>query len=324
MKTIYTDFPVTFDTADYHIPASLFSAVGAEVLKQCDPQDGLVDNIISDPEGCNFRPEELLCGANVTNGTSSGCLTAPQLNTLYKIHSPSWSENQTFEFPNLYLGSEAQWILVSMNQPNNLGTHYVQYFLGLGADWSFYDYNESIQRLADELDPGNATVQYDLSAFHAKGGKILSYHGMSDGLIPTGSTPYFYNRVEETLTTQGIDIDSFFRFFLVPGMQHCSGTPTTMNAPWYFAGGNQALVLGSRVYSVPGYMDKDHDVLLSMMSWVENGTAPTQVIGTKYVNDTTHSEVLRQRPLCMYPKLAKYSGEGDVDEAGSWTCESLY
>jgi len=310
-------------TANYHIPFALFSAIGAEVLKQCDPQDGLVDNIISDPIGCNFRPEELLCGANVTDGTAAGCLTSPQISTLYKIYTDSIGENQTFLFPHLYLGSEGQWLFLSGDSPNPLGTHYVQYFLGLGGNWSFYDFNEDIQRLADELQPGNASVGYDLSAYHAKGGKILSYQGMSDGL-PTGSLPWYYNNVDRTLTPRGIDVDSFFRFFLVPGMGHCSGTTPAFNAPWYFAGANQSPVLGNSVFGVPGFRDENHDALLALVAWVENARAPEAVIGTKYVNDITHDAVLRQRPLCMYPKVAKYKGEGDVDAAGSWECKGLY
>lgn len=311
-------------TADYHIPPALFPTIGNEVLKQCDPQDGLTDNIISDPYGCNFRPEELLCGANVTNATTAGCLTSPQIDTLYKIYSDSWSENQTFTFPHLNLGSEAQWLLLSGSSPNSLGTDYVRYFLGFGADWSFYDYNESIQRLADQVDPGNATVKFDLSAFHAKGGKILSYHGMSDGLIPTGSTPYFYNHVDRTLKPRGIDVDDFFRFFFVPGMGHCAGTFPNVNAPWYFAGASQAQSLGPTVYGVPGFEDKEHDAVLAMMAWVEQGIAPDHIIGTKYANETLHTDVMRQRPLCMYPKQAMYKGSGDVDEAGSWECKMLY
>ncbi|KAF2477627.1 feruloyl esterase B precursor [Lindgomyces ingoldianus] len=311
-------------TADYHIPPSLFPTIGAEVLKQCDPQDGLTDNIISDPYGCNFRPEELLCSANVTNGTTAGCLTSPQISTLYKIYSDSFGENQTSLFPHLNFGSEGQWLLLSGNSPNALGTDFVRYFLGFGADWSFYNFNEGIQRLADQVNPGNATVKFDLSAFYAKGGKILSYHGMSDGLIPTGSTPYFYNHVYRTLKPKGIDLDNFYRFFLVPGMGHCSGTFPNMNAPWYFAGPNQAQVLGPTVYSVPGFMDKEHDTMLAMMAWVENGTAPEQIVGTKYVNETTHDKVMRQRPLCMYPRQARYKGTGDENDANSWECKMLY
>ncbi|KAF2638537.1 feruloyl esterase B precursor [Massarina eburnea CBS 473.64] len=312
------------ETADYHIPPALFPAIGDEVIKQCDPQDGLTDSIISNPLGCNFRPEELLCSANVTNATTAGCLTAPQISTLYNIYTDSIGENQTFLFPHLYPGSEAQWVLLSGSEPNPLGPNYVKYLLGLGDDWNFYDFDEDVQRLADKLQPGNATVDFDISAFHNKGGKLLHYHGMADGLIPTGSSNYFYNHVESTLTPQGIDLDSWYRFFFVPGMQHCSGTPTTMNAPWYFAGANQAAALGNTVYGVPGFRDEKHDALLAMMAWVENGTAPDTIIATKYKNDTTQAEVLRQRPLCMYPKEAKYKGTGDVDAAESWECKSLY
>ena len=311
-------------TADYHIPPALFPAIGAEVLKQCDPQDGLKDNIISDPIGCNFRPEELLCAGNVTNTTSAGCLTSPQISTLYKIYTDSIGENQTFIFPHLYLGSEAQWLLLSGDAPNSLGTQYPQYFLGLGPDWSFYDFNEDIQRLADELQPGKASVGFDLSAYHSKGGKILTYHGMSDGLIPAGSSPYYYNQLDRNLTPKGVNLDDFYRFFFVPGMGHCSGTTPTFNAPWYFAGSGQATSLGSTVYGVPGFRDKEHDALLAMVAWVEEGVAPDRIIGTKYVNDTTHTDVIRQRPLCMYPKVAKYKGSGNVDDAGSWECGTLY
>ncbi|XP_014551661.1 hypothetical protein COCVIDRAFT_30823 [Bipolaris victoriae FI3] len=311
-------------TADHHIPPSKFSAIGKEVMKQCDVQDGVKDTIISDPQGCNFRPEELLCGQNVKNTSTAGCLTAPQLSTLTKIYSDSWSENQTFTFPHLYYGSEPQWALLSSDLPNPLGTDYVRYFLNFGADWSPYEYNESIQRLADAMDPGNANVKFDLSAFHARGGKILSYHGMSDGLIPTGSATYFYNQVVRELKPRGIEVDDFFRFFLVPGMGHCSGTFPTVNAPWYFAGPNQASALGPTVYSVPGFKDADHDAMLAMMRWVEEGKGPDYIIGTKYANEATQIGITRQRPLCMYPKQAKYNGSGDVSAASSWSCKSLY
>jgi feruloyl esterase len=310
-------------TADYHIPASLFAVVNAEVVKQCDPQDGLVDNIISDPEGCNFRAEALLCGGNATANVTS-CLTGPQLDTLFNIYSDYVGENNTFYFSALWLGSEGQPALITGPAPNPLGTDYVKYFLGKGPNWNFTSYNDDIITLSDSINPGNATVGFDLSAFHAKGGKILSYHGMIDPLIPTGSTPYYYNHVLRTLAPRGINTDDFFKFFLVPGMGHCSGTLRNMNAPWYFAGPNQQPVLGNAVYSVPGFENKEHDVLLAMMAWVEQGEAPSFVVGTKYVNDTLHSDVMMQRPLCMYPQQAKYTGSGDVDDAKNWKCEALY
>lgn len=308
-------------TANYHIPASLFAAINAEVLKQCDPQDGLVDGIISDPEACNFRAETLLCGSTTAN--ASNCLTSPQLDTLHNLYSDYIGENNTFFFPALSKGTESQPFLITGDAPNPLGTDYVKYFLGLGPNWDFKQYNDAIISLSDRINPGNATVKFDLSAYQRKGGKILSYHGLADPLIPTKSTPYFYNQVDRTLAPKGVQIDSFFKFFLVPGMSHCSGTTPAYNAPWYFAGANQQPVLGP-VYSTPGFEDKEHDALLALMAWVEEGRVPEYVIGTKYVNDTQHDKVSRQRPLCMYPKQAKYTGKGDANDAKNWKCKSLY
>ncbi len=98
-----------------------------------------------------------------------------------------------------------------------------------------------------------------------------------------------------------------------------------MNAPWYIAGDSQNSNLGGNSHSVPGYSDPKHDVLLAMMAWVENGTAPTDIIATKYLNDTNPEEgVLRQRPICVYPNRAVYNGTGDVDAPESWSCQPLY
>lgn len=89
-------------------------------------------------------------------------------------------------------------------------------------------------------------------------------------------------------------------------------------------GPGQSGDLSTSLHSVPGFGDARHDVLLSLMSWVENGTAPNQIIATKWRNDTLQDRVLRQRPLCMFPKQAVYRGHGDVNQAANWVCESLY
>ncbi|KAK1087502.1 hypothetical protein LTR48_002521 [Friedmanniomyces endolithicus] len=315
--------------APHHIPIGLFPVVGAEVLKQCDPQDGLVDTIISDPQGCDFFPEALLCGPNVTNQTAAGCLTSAQIGTLYLIYNDYVENNQTFVFPHLELGSEAQWpFLLSAAEPSSYGVQYVQDMLLNDTSWNFWDYNYTIVELADKIQPGNATAyDYDLSPFHARGGKILQYHGMSDALIATGSSVVFYKEVLKTLVPKGIELDSWYRLFLVPGMQHRAGTPPNMNAPWYFAGANQAGVLGTSpgsVYSVPGFRDAKHDALLALMEWVENGTAPDEIVATKWVDDTLADKVLRQRPLCPFPKQARFVGQGDPDVAENWVCRYSY
>jgi len=205
---------------------------------------------------------------------------------------------------------------------------YVQDMLLNDTSWNFWDYNYTIVELADKIQPGNATAyDYDLSPFHAHGGKLLQYHGMSDALIATGSSVVFYKEVLKTLVPKGIELDSWYRLFLVPGMQHCAGTPPDMNAPWYFAGANQAGALGvspGSVYSVPGFADAKHDALLALMAWVENGTAPDQIVATKWVDDKLVDKVLRQRPVCPFPKQARFIGRGDPDVAENWVCRFLY
>ncbi len=148
----------------------------------------------------------------------------------------------------------------------------------------------------------------------------MQYHGFADALIPTGSSIYFYKRVLQTLGSKGIDLDKFYRFFLVPGVQHCAGS--VGDAPWFFAGASQNTRLST--YSVPGFMDSKHDMLLALMDWVEPGNAPDQIVVTKFRNETVSQGVLKQRPLCPYPKQAQYTGKGDVNAAANWKCDLIY
>lgn len=96
-----------------------------------------------------------------------------------------------------------------------------------------------------------------------------------------------------------------------------------MNAPWVIGGDGQASGLTGTSHGVPGFQDPKHDVLLAVMAWVENGTAPTDIIATKYANDMNpDGGVLRQRPLCAYPSKAVYDGTGDVNAPENWSCEA--
>lgn len=173
------------------------------------------------------------------------------------------------------------------------------------------------------MNPGSANADdFDLSPFAKRGGKLIHYHGLSDGLIPAGSSVYLYQQIMATLIPKGVVVQDFYKFYLVPGMQHCSRS--VHDAPWYFAGGGQAFGLGPTVASVPGYEDARHDVLLALMQWVEHGIAPEEIVATKFVNDTVALGVKRQRPICPYPSRARYDGVGNPDLAESWKCKGLY
>jgi feruloyl esterase len=49
---------------------------------------------------------------------------------------------------------------------------------------------------------------------------------------------------------------------------------------------------------------------------VEAGTAPVRIEAGRVVA----GKVVRTRPLCAYPQVARYQGTGSIDEAASFTC----
>ncbi|RAK71355.1 tannase and feruloyl esterase [Aspergillus fijiensis CBS 313.89] len=311
--------------SSHTIPEPMFDVIAAEVLRQCDPQDGLVDNIISDPAGCNFNPNVLMCNAT---SAADECLTAEQLSTLYKIHNDWVDVNQTYVYGHMWLGSESSWLTgnIGLGEDSTIDQQYwyPRDLMGL-SDFVWQDLDYSTVQLADQLNPGNATAdRYDISAFHNRGGKFLHYHGLSDSYVSPDASIYYYDQASSALKPQGVEMDDFYRMFLIPGMEHCYSTPDIMNAPWYIAGADQAAMINTGTYSVPGYRDAKHDIILAMMAWVENGTAPDSIIATKWKNDTTATEVLRQRPVCHYPYQAQYNGTGNPDEPTSWGCKLLY
>ena len=54
-----------------------------------------------------------------------------------------------------------------------------------------------------------------------------------------------------------------------------------------------------------------------LMAWVEQGEAPKEIIATQ---PGPEGAVLRTRPLCPYPQVARYKGTGSIDDAASFTC----
>ena len=84
--------------------------------------------------------------------------------------------------------------------------------------------------------------------------------------------------------------------------------------------GNQ--VSGDVVVTDPPSNDAHHHALTALIAWVERGVAPERIIATKYVNDQPSQGIAMQRPLCPYPAVAQYKGQGSTTEATSFVCVS--
>ncbi|OQV10281.1 hypothetical protein CLAIMM_14302 [Cladophialophora immunda] len=142
-----------------------------------------------------------------------------------------------------------------------------------------------------------ATSNPDLSAFHRRGGKMITWHGTSDEAIMPGQTQQYYDEVLRHAGTphSGIDgeVRDFYRLFLAPGVQHCGG-------------GEGALPV---------------DVLGQLRRWVEERVAPDVLHGESFTR--RHGDKIR-RPLCRYPLVARYKGHGDAKKAESFECATSF
>ena len=58
------------------------------------------------------------------------------------------------------------------------------------------------------------------------------------------------------------------------------------------------------------------DSVTAVIDWVEKGKAPESIVASRIVNN----KVVRSRPLCPYPQVAKYSGQGSIDDASNFHC----
>jgi len=143
----------------------------------------------------------------------------------------------------------------------------------------------------------------DVSRFRARGGKLILYHGWSDAAIaPLNAIDYYQSVVARAGASES---RGFVRLFMVPGMQHCFGG-SGPNSFGQFGGATG---------------DAEHDIGTAVERWVEQGIAPERIVATKRKSDVDpKSEVVRTRPLCAYPLVARYKGSGSVDEAGSFVC----
>ena len=133
-----------------------------------------------------------------------------------------------------------------------------------------------------------ATDNPDLSAFKARGGKIVMWHGWSDQLIYPGGSIDYYTRVQQAMGGAA-KTSEFLRFFLAPGVAHCGGGPGPAPSGQFEA----------------------------MVRWVEEGKAPDTLDA---IRRDQSGAVVRSRPLCQYPKTAHYKGRGSTDAAENFEC----
>ena len=66
----------------------------------------------------------------------------------------------------------------------------------------------------------------------------------------------------------------------------------------------------------------------ALQAWVEEGKAPERIIyphtkGGGMMGGGGKVEVYRTRPICAYPKQARYKGTGDINDAANFECVDI-
>ncbi|KAM0789566.1 hypothetical protein ACM66B_000376 [Microbotryomycetes sp. NB124-2] len=291
-----------------------YAIIGAEVMKQCDELDGLKDGIITDPRKCKPNLAPVTC---TTAGVDqSACVTPAQASTMSKIWADWRSTSGEFWFFGFEPGSEGQPGFSVNGVPYGPGPDFFNYqVLNNTKVGPFYANETEIERLlkiADATNPGQTNaIKADISPY-LKRGKLITYVGLADGLIPSAMTPWYREQVNKAVSKKLVD-DSF-QTYLVPGLRHCRGG----TAAQAFGQGGQRPLQQAGTF-LPAQDDAQHDMIQSLLNWVERGVKPTTLIGTKYVNDDARQGVQFQRPLCPYPQEAKFIG-GDANKASSFKC----
>ena len=300
--------------------------IGAKIVAKCDALDGASDNWVADVGACQRTFSVSADIPTCTGARDGSCLTAAQKTVLTNVHTGAkntagaalyasfpydagisaagWA---TWKFSNSTgVGRDPGAInFIFMSPPKSTDT---ANFLGLPFALNFdvdVDapkifstsgiYTESSMSFMTPRD-----TSY-LNTLRQRGGKLMIYHGTADPVFSFNDTVTWVNKVNSEYP----DTPAWTKLYPVPSMGHCSGGPAV----------------------------DQFDMIDPLVKWVENGVDPGSVLakargtGTSSIAALINTEVpgtwavARSRPLCQYPKVARYNGSGDLESASSFSCQ---
>ncbi|KAJ1326884.1 tannase/feruloyl esterase family alpha/beta hydrolase [Microdochium nivale] len=285
-------------------------ALTAAALTACDGLDGIEDGIIGEPIAClkEFDPFSQVgtttqcaqtnssmaitqAAAVVVNATWNGIISATGKQTWYG-YLPGTDITGTSA-----VGPGANPIAATtcnatacVGSPISLGPEWLKLFVARDAELDLQNLTrKEFDRLAhlswSMYNSMVGTNDPDLSLFRERGGKIVSFHGLGDTLIPPQGSEHYYKAVEAEVG----NMDEFYRYYEVPGLAHCYG----------------------------GKGGQPDSLFAQLRLWVENGTLP-ESSPHKITNKQGTTE---NRILCPYPQKAIYDSScGQTGNADCFSC----
>jgi feruloyl esterase len=269
------------------LPNEKLAILHQAALEACDASDGVKDGVIRDTLSCHFDPAVTQCKGTDT----SACLSTEQVEAARKIYAgPVNPRTREKIFPGLEPGSEITWYAFATPALPTAPSHF-KYIIFKDPKWdpSTLNFDTDIA-IAEKVDNGILTATNpNLKPFFARGGKLILYHGLSDGLIAPQNTINYYNAVLKTI---GPAAAASMRLYLAPGMGHCYGGDG------------------------PNIFDLD----TPLAAWVEDNKAPGPILALHFPANAPPTKPDRTRPLCPYPEVAKFKGSGSTDDTTSFAC----
>ncbi|KAI9370057.1 putative feruloyl esterase B-2 [Aspergillus egyptiacus] len=287
-----------------YLTSDEWSVVHKEILRQCDGLDGAEDGILEDPVLCRPNVTTLLCKSETP---TTACLTPAQVKTVHQVFAPLLSTNGTLIYPRMQPGSEEYAAPVMYNGvPFRYSSDWFRYVVYSDPNWNATKWTVKDAEAAFKQNPYDIqTWDADLTPIRRAGGKVLTYHGLQDGLITSDNSKLYYHRVQKATGLEPSELDEFYRFFTISGMGHCSG-------------GDGAYGIGNQAETFSG-TDPEDNVLMAMVRWVEEGIPPETVRGAKFT-EGVGSPVEYYRKHCRYPRRNMYVGPGDYTDENAWKC----
>lgn len=267
--------------------------LGQALLAACDANDGLTDGLLSQTDACSFEPATLLCHAEST----PECLTPAELASVQALASPYVLDGRRLNpgWPRGDASDPGGWA-AWLDQPqltdtagSRLSGDFIRFFIAQQSGFNPATFDATawwprIEALSALISARSA----DLERFRAHGGKLILWHGGTDGIISQRVTTAYYQQLVQKAGGQAA-ADTFVEYFPAPGVNHCSG--------------------GAGADSV--------NLLPALEDWVEGRGPPSRanLVATRRAGPGALS-----RPLCKYPLYPRYNGTGEVSQASSFTC----
>ncbi|KAH7114657.1 Tannase/feruloyl esterase [Dactylonectria macrodidyma] len=270
-------------------------ALTAAAISVCDSLDGVEDNIIGEAVEClnQFDPFSMVgttiycnqtdnnidiskAAAVVVNATWNGMVTENGKSTWFGVLPGSdltGTSPASYGQPGIAATNCTSGSCVGL--PSVLGLQWLQLFVVKDPKFDFTTLTrKQFDRLAhlskSVYDSVIGTSDPDLSSFREAGGKLVTFHGIADNIIPIQGSEQYYNAVNLTVGT----VRDFYRYYEAPGLGHCFG----------------------------GRAGQPTSLFDQLRAWVENGTAPESSPYT--ITDQTGAT--QNRILCPYPEKAVF------------------